>query len=116
MEITAIETRRHNITGTAQDSVVDMVEVEAGTTAEAAVREGAMVQPPTPPPPPPTGRKLWAVDRPVKKEVGRCRHNDGLGGGDKIFVRPSVEVITVRSAIGAHRILVSPAIAALTEY
>ena len=51
VEITAKETRKDSITGTAQDLVVDMVEVEAGTTAEAEVRKGAMVQPPTPPPP-----------------------------------------------------------------
>ena len=50
-EITAIGTRRHSITGTAQDLVADVVEVEMGTTAEAAVCEGSMVQTPTPSPP-----------------------------------------------------------------
>ena len=49
-EIAAIETWRHSITGTAQDLVADVVEIEAVTTAEAEVREGAMVQTPTPPP------------------------------------------------------------------
>ena len=94
-----------------------------GTTADLGVREGAMVQTPTPPTK--TGRKLGAADRPVKKEVGRRRQNNGLGDGDKIFSRPAVETLTARSAIGAHRILVRPviaaptvrpAIAALTEY
>ena len=75
-EITYIGTRRHSITGTAQDLVADMVEVEMGTTAEAAVRKGGMVQTPTPPPTK-TGRKLGAADRPVAKEVGRRRWNDG---------------------------------------
>ena len=54
-EIMAMETRRHSIMGTAQDSVVDVVEVETGTTAEVAVLEGAMVQ--TPPPPHQYGQK-----------------------------------------------------------
>ena len=101
-EIKATGTQRHSITGTAQGSVADVVEVETETTAEAAVREGAMVQTPTPPTK--TGRKLGAADRPSAKEVCRHRQNNGLGDGDKIFVR---------SAIGAHRI-VRPAIAALT--
>ena len=52
-EITAKETQRHSITGTALDSFVYVVEVETGTTAEVAVHEGSMVQTPTPPPPPP---------------------------------------------------------------
>ena len=85
-----------------------------GTTADLGVREGAMVQTPTPPTK--TGRKLGAADRPVKKEVCRRRQNNGLGDGDKIFSRPAVETLTARSAIGAHRILVRPVIAALTEY
>ena len=46
-DITDIGDRRHR---TARYSVADMVEAETGTTAEAAVREGAMVQTPTPPP------------------------------------------------------------------
>ena len=76
------------------------------------------------PPPTKTGRKLGAADRPVEKEVGRRRWNDGLGDGDEIFVRsaigahrivrPVIVALTVRSAIGDHRILVRPAIAALT--
>ena len=56
------------------------------TMAEAAVREGAMVQ--TPPPPTKTGRIFGAVVRTVGKEVGRHRNNDGLGEEEKIFVRP----------------------------
>ena len=88
-EITAIGTRRHR---TARYLVADGAEVETGTTAEAAVHEGAMVQTPTPPTN--MGRKLGAVDRPVTKEVGRRRQNDGFGDGKK----------SVRSAIGAHRI------------
>ena len=48
-EITAIGNLSHSITGTARDLLADMVEVETGTTAEAAVREGYMVQTPTPP-------------------------------------------------------------------
>ena len=101
------------------------MKVETGTTVEAAVREGAMVQTPTPPPPQTkTGRKLRAADRPVAKEVGRRRRNDGLGVGDKIFVRssigadrivrPAIAALTLRSAIGAHRILVRLTITALT--
>ena len=85
-EITAKETRRDIIPGTAQDLVASVVEVETGTTAEAAVREGAMVQ--TPPPSTKTGRKFGAVVRTVGKKVGRRRKNNGLGDGDKIFVRP----------------------------
>ena len=45
-DITDIGTWRHR---TAQDLVADVVEAEMGTTAEAAVREGAIVQTPTPP-------------------------------------------------------------------
>ena len=41
VEITAIGTQRHR---TAQYLVVDVVEVETGTTAEAEMREGDMVQ------------------------------------------------------------------------
>ena len=47
-DITDIVTRRLR---TAQDSVADVVEAETEITAEAAVREGEMVQTPTPPPP-----------------------------------------------------------------
>ena len=108
--------------GTARDLVADVVEVETGTTADAAVCEGAMVQ--TPKPPTKTGRTLRAAERPFAKEVGRRRQNNGLGDGDKILVRsaigahrivrPTIAALTVRSAIGAHRILVRPAIVALT--
>ena len=85
-EITAKETQRHSITGTAQDSLADVVEADTGKTAEAAMREGAMVLTPTPPTK--AGMRLGAVDRPVRKEVSWGRSNDGLGDGDKIFVRP----------------------------
>ena len=44
---TDIGTRRHR---TARYLVADVVEADTGITAEAAVREGAMVQAPTPPP------------------------------------------------------------------
>ena len=64
-EIMSKETQRHSITGTARYLVADVVEVEMGTTAEAAVREGAMVQ--TPNSPTKTGRKLGAADRSVGK-------------------------------------------------
>ena len=47
-DITAIGNPRHR---TAQDLVADVVEVETGTAAEAAVRDEAMVQTPTPPHP-----------------------------------------------------------------
>ena len=40
-DITAIETWRHSITGTARDSVADVVEVEMRTTAEVADARGA---------------------------------------------------------------------------
>ena len=59
---------------------------ETGTMAEAAAREGGMVQ--TPPPPTKTGRKFGAAVRTVRKEVGRRRKNDGLGDGENIFVKP----------------------------
>ena len=49
-DITDIGTRSHR---TAQDLLADVVEADTGITAEAAAREGAMVQTPTPPPPPP---------------------------------------------------------------
>ena len=78
-EITSKETRRHSITVTARDLMADVVEVDTGTTTEAAMREAAMVQIPTPPTK--TGRKLGAADRPGAKEVGPRRQNDGLGGG-----------------------------------
>ena len=48
-EIKAIGTWRHSITGTARYLVADVVEVETGTTAEAAVREEAMVKHQPPP-------------------------------------------------------------------
>ena len=69
-----------------------------------------------PPPPTKTYIKLGAADRTVAKEVGRSRQNDGLGDGDKIFVRPAVKALTVRPSIGAHRTLVRPANPALTGY
>ena len=59
-EITDKETWRHRITGTAQDLVADVVEVETGTTSEAAVREEAMVK--HHPPSTKTDRKLGEVD------------------------------------------------------
>ena len=74
-EITDTGTQRNR---TARYLVVDVVEEETGITAEVAVREGDMVQTPTPPTK--TYRKLGAADRPVAKEVGRRRQNDGLGG------------------------------------
>ena len=84
-----------------------------GTMAESGVCEGAMVQTPTPPTK--TGRKLRAADRPVRKEVGCSRRNDGLGDEGKIFVRPCRRgAHSEASHIGAHRILVRPAIVALT--
>ena len=86
-DITTIGIRRHR---TAQYLVADVVEVETGTMAEAAVREGTIVQTPTPPTK--TGRKIGATDRPVVKEVGWRRRNDGLGDGET----------SVRSAIGTH--------------
>ena len=49
---TVKETQRDSTTETAQDSVAEKVVILAektGTTAEAGVREGAMVQTPTPP-------------------------------------------------------------------
>ena len=71
-DITDIGTWRHR---TARYSVAEVAEEETGTKSEAAVREGAMVQ--TPPPPTNTDRKLGAADRPVAKEVGGRRRNDG---------------------------------------
>ena len=62
--------------------VAYVVEAETVITAEAAVRKGGMVQTPTPPTK--TGRKIGAADRPVAKEVGWCRRNDGLGGWGNI--------------------------------
>ena len=132
-EITAKETWRHSITGTARYLVAGVVEVETGTTAEAAVCEGGMVQ--TPNPPTKTGRKLGAADRTFGKEVGWRRRNNGLGDGDKIFVRlcrrdahseashrrsQDISEACHRSAHSeachhvTHRISVKPAIAALT--
>ena len=77
----AKESRRHNITGTAQYLVVDVMKVEMGTSVEEVVRNGAMLQTPTPPTK--RGRKLGAADRPVAKEVGWHRRNNGLGIGIK---------------------------------
>ena len=84
--VTVKETRKDSITGRAQDWVADVVELETGKTAEAAVREGAMVQTPTPPTK--TGSKLGAEVITVGKEVGRRRKNNGLGDAENIFVRP----------------------------
>ena len=53
------------------------MEAEAGITAEAAVRDGAMVQTPTPPTK--TDRKLREADILFGKEVGRRRRNNRLG-------------------------------------
>ena len=55
-DITDIITRRLR---TAQDLVADVVETETEITAEAAVREGSMVQTPTSPPPHQEGQKTW---------------------------------------------------------
>ena len=81
-EIKAKETWRHSIMGTAQYLVSDVVELETATTAEVAVCEGGTVKTPTPTPNK-MGRKLGAADRPVRKEVGWSKNNDGLGDGDK---------------------------------
>ena len=75
------ETKRDIITVTALNLVADVMEVETGTTAEATVREGAMVQ--TPPPPTKTKRKFGMAVRTVGKEVGRRRKKDGLGMGKR---------------------------------
>ena len=56
------------------DKVVTLVE-ETGTIAEAAVREGAMVQTQTPPTK--KGKKIGAEVKTIGKEVGRHRKNDG---------------------------------------
>ena len=48
-DITDIRTQRLR---TAQDLVANVAEAETEITAEAAVREGEMVQTPPPPPPP----------------------------------------------------------------
>ena len=78
---TVPETQRDSTTDTAQylvaDKVVTLVE-ETGITAEAEVREGAMVTTPTPPPTN-TGRKYRAAVRILGKEVGRHRENNLLG-------------------------------------
>ena len=120
-DITDIENRRLR---TARDSVAAVVEAETEITEEAAVHEGAMVQTPTSPTK--TDRKLGAADRTDTKEVGRSRRNNGLGewgnirevshrspqetvgpaiGAHRILVRPAIAALTARSAIGAHRIL-----------
>ena len=65
--------------------MVNLLE-EIGTTAEAEVREGAMVK--TPNPRTKTVRIFGAAVRTVGKEIGLSRKNIGLGGGEKIFVRP----------------------------
>ena len=87
--VTVKENQRDSTTGTLRyllaDKVVTLVE-ETGTTAEAVVREGDMVQ--TKNPPTKTGRKFGAAVRTFGKEAGRRRKNDGLGDGEKIFVRP----------------------------
>ena len=61
---------------TAQYLVADVLESDTEITAEAAVRDGAMVQTPTPPTK--TDTKLGAADRTVAMKV--CWHirNDGL--------------------------------------
>ena len=87
VEITAKETRRHTITGTAQYLVADVVVLETETTSEVVVREGDMVQTPTPPSHQ-DWKKIRAADRPVGKELGRRRRKNRLRDGDKIFVRP----------------------------
>ena len=58
-----------------------------GTTVEAAVGEGAMVQTPTPPTK--TDRKLGVEVRTDAKEVGWRKRDDGLMGMGT-FVRPAV--------------------------
>ena len=73
VEITDIGTWRQR---TARYLVADVVEAETGMTAEAAVREGAMVQ--TQIPPTKMGRKLGTADRPVTKEVDWSRRNNVL--------------------------------------
>ena len=70
-EITAKETRRRSITGTAQYSVVDVMEVEMGTTVEEVVRKGVMVQTETPPPPPRRAENSgWQTDQLQRRYVG----------------------------------------------
>ena len=76
------ETHRDSTTVTARDSVADEVVTqgeETGTSAEAAVREGVMVQTPTPSTK--TSRKFRAAVITVRKEVGHRRKNNGLGWG-----------------------------------
>ena len=75
-EITAKETQRHSITGTALDSFVYVVEVETGTTAEEAVREGSMVQ--TPPPPPPTNTSRKSVSQRLMPSSRHARNKHHL--------------------------------------
>ena len=58
-----------------------MVEVETVTTAEAAVRKGAMVQTPTPPTK--MGRQFGAEARTVGKEVGQRRKTMDWGMGKR---------------------------------
>ena len=84
--VTVKEPQSYRTTGTARYSVADVVELETGTTSEAAVREGDMVERPTLPTK--TGRKCGVAVRTVGKEVGWCRKNDGLGDGENILVRP----------------------------
>ena len=79
VDFTDIGTRRLI---TARYLVADVAEAETEITAEAAVREGAMVQTPTPPTK--KYRKLGAAERTVVKEVGRRRRNDGLEGWGNI--------------------------------
>ena len=57
--VTVKETQRYSTTVTAQDSVADEVVTlveETRITMEAAVRDGAMIQPP---PPHQDGQKIW---------------------------------------------------------
>ena len=125
-DITYIGTWRHR---TSQDFVADVVETETEITAKLGVRNGDRVQ--TPSPPTKKDIKLRATDRPVTKEVGWRRQNNGLGdGGTSVMSaigvhrrrgnirevsdrRPQENGKSVRSAIGVHKILVRPAIAAL---
>ena len=93
--VTVKEVHRDSIIRTAQDSVADVVELETGTTSEAAVRGGAMVQTPTPPTK--TGRKFGVAVRTIGKEVGRCRINNGLGDGD--MVRRSASASSQRETV-----------------
>ena len=119
--------------------MADVAAAETEITAEVAVGEGEMVQTPTPLTK--TDIKFGAADRTDAKEVGRRRRDDRLRGmgkppwgqlsaptgeGEASHSAPTEEVETsvgpaiwrpqdkVGAAIGAHRVLVRPAITALT--